>query len=98
MMRQRQLPSEICSTEPVVMATYSLQDKCAIPTPHKPSIMCYSPICQKQTSNKGKVFFRNISYATYIHTYCCCFKPLEYSLKPPKTRIKNDNNLSRQGH
>ena len=32
--------------------------------------MCYSPICQKQPGNKGTVFFSDISYATYRHTYC----------------------------
>ena len=41
------------------------------------------------------VFHSNISYATCIHTYCCCFKPVDHSLKPPDTGINSDNNLPR---
>ena len=45
-----------------------------------------------------ELFFSDISYATYICTYCCNFKPLDYFLKPPGPRVNNDNNLTRQGH
>ena len=38
------------------------------------------------------MFFSNISYAMYIHTYCCYFRSLDHLLKPPVPRIKNDNN------
>ena len=63
----------------------------------KPPLMCYSPICQKQPGNKGKVFLSNISYAMYIHTYCCYFKCLDHSLKLENLRINNDSNAPRQG-
>ena len=33
------------------------------------------------------MFFSNISYALDIHTYCCYFKSLDHSLKPPYQRI-----------
>ena len=58
------------------------QDKCTIPAPFKPTIMCYSPICRKFPGKKGTVFFSNISYATYICTYCCYCKSLDHPLKP----------------
>ena len=54
MIRQRQLPSQIYNTEPVSMQMDRLQGKCAIPTSHKPTIMCYSPICQKLPDIKEK--------------------------------------------
>ena len=53
-----------------------------IRTPCKPTFMSYSPICQKQSGNKGTVFFSDIPYAMYIYTYCCYYKYLDHSLKP----------------
>ena len=80
-MTQRQLPSQICLQSLSAWQWTVLQDKCTISTNCKPIILCYSPICQKQSVNKGTVFFSDIPHAMYICTYCCWFKPLDYSLK-----------------
>ena len=96
MMGQRQLPSQICSTEPVSMPVDILQDKCTIPTPYESNIMCYYPICQKQPGSKGTVFFSNISYTIYICIPIAVTS--NHWIKPPDMRISNDNNLPRQGH
>ena len=49
MMRQMQLPWQICSTDLVSIPTGSLQERCTIPTPHKPATICYS-LYAKMTS------------------------------------------------
>ena len=54
MMRQRQLPSQICSTEPVGMSMDSFsayQDKCTIPTPSQTCHHVLPPYMLKATKH-----------------------------------------------
>ena len=52
----------------------------------------------KWPRNKGTMFSVSISYTIYILTHCSYFKPLDYFLKPPDTRISNDENLPWQSY
>ena len=69
MMRQRQLPTLICSTDPVSMPMDSLAGwihHSIPPSPHKPAIMYYSPICQNDQAIKEQsslVFFTPINFS-----------------------------------
>ena len=46
-------------------------------------------IWEEWPSNRRTIFPVNIPHATYIHTCCSYFKPLDHSLKPQDTRINN---------
>ena len=76
-----------------------LQDKCTIPTPCKPTIMCYSHICQNDQAIKEQCSLVISHMPCHIPVYLLLL--LQISGSSPQAldpRINNDNTLPRQGH